>query len=80
MDNKGNGPVQLEICILFLMHYDIFKILTREYMIMFTIFTDYLGNCVREWTKREQEDKLEVSKTPRRQVTGDQHMKLAETG
>lgn len=47
VDNKGNGPVQLEIYILFLMHYEIFKILSREYMIMFTILTVYLGNCVR---------------------------------
>lgn len=47
VDNKGNGPVQLEIYILFLMHYEIFKILSREYMILITILTDYLGNCVR---------------------------------
>lgn len=78
-DNKGNGPVQLEIYILFLMHYDILKILTREYMVLFTILTDSLGNCVREWTKREQEDKSGGSETPRRQVTVDQHRRLAET-
>lgn len=55
--NKGNGPVQLEIYILFLMHYDIFKILSREYMILFIILTNYLGNYMREWTKQEQKDK-----------------------
>lgn len=49
-------------------------------MILFIISIDYLGICMRECTKQEQQDKPGGSAAPRGQVTVDQDVRLAETG